>query len=241
MPVYNESQTLQPCVERVLAAELPTSWRRRIEMVDDRSSDESFRIVEKTVSELAKSGAAIRLHRHDVNRGKGAALQTGFDAILCDELTRDDDLVIIQDADLEYDPGDYASLMQPIIDGRADAVLGTRWGGHNPARGVRRRIHELANAALTAASNIMTGLRVRDMECCYKVFPVRVLRALRPMLTEPRFGIEPQMVAGLSRLRVRVAQVAVSYDPRDVDAGKKIRGRDGLVALWVIARERFRR
>jgi glycosyltransferase involved in cell wall biosynthesis len=275
MPVFNEARTLRACVERVLRAPLPAGWERRIEMVDDRSSEENFRVVQQIVQELAcaaddptlargargfeqkhptlargagsdsgREKPVIRLHRHAVNRGKGAALQTGFDAVLGDASTREDDLVIIQDADLEYDPNDYAALMQVMVQGGdvgADAALGTRWGGHNPVRGIARRIHSAGNGMLTIASNLMTGLRVRDMECCYKVFRVDVLRRLRPMLTEERFGIEPQMVAGLSRLKARVAEVAVSYHPRSVEEGKKIGWKDAMRAMWVIMRERFGR
>src|SRR5205823_5035263 len=134
----------------------------------------------------------------------------------------------------------YAKLMQPIIAGQADAVVGTRWGRHRPLASFKHRVHALGNSALTLMSNIMTGYRVSDMECCYKVVSVRLLRQLRPLLTEQRFGIEPQYVAALSRLKARLAEVPVSYDPRGLAEGKKIGWRDGVRALLVIARERFR-
>jgi glycosyltransferase involved in cell wall biosynthesis len=195
--------------------------------------------VQALVDRVQRDGKPLRFLRHEINQGKGAALQTGFDAILKSDAP-DDDLVIIQDADLEYDPNDYASLMRPIIGGEADAVVGTRWGRHYKADSLKRRIHAMGNGALTRLSNLMTGIRVSDMECCYKIMPVSVLRRLRPMLSEKRFGIEPQIVAGLSRLKVRVAQAPVKYDPRGLAEGKKIGWRDGVRALMVIARERFR-
>lgn len=239
IPVYNERGTLDKCVRRVLAAPLPEGWGRLLTIIDDCSAPSHFPAVQQLVNRLHAERKPIRFLRHHVNRGKGAALQTGFDAILSSNAP-ESDFVVIQDADLEYDPNDYASLMQPIIDGRADAVIGTRWGGHYQQRTAKRRVHALGNAWLTMISNLMTGLHVSDMECCYKIMPVGVLWRLRPMLTEERFGIEPQIVAGLSRLRVRVAEEPVKYDPRGLAEGKKIGWRDGVRALLVIARERFR-
>ena len=239
VPVYNERDTLEPCLERILAVELPDGWSLALHLVDDHSADDAYLAAEAVAERLRTSGAHITLSRHDVNRGKGAALQTGFDAIL-DGGAADDDLVSIQDADLEYDPGDLVALMQPIVNGDAGAVVGTRWGEHYDANDLKLKIHALGNRALTWLSNAMTGHHVSDMECCYKMMTVAVLRRLRPMLTEPRFGIEPQMVAGLSRLRVRMMEVPVSYTPRGPSDGKKIGWRDGVRALWVIARERLR-
>src|SRR5262245_39693478 len=213
-------------MRRVLAASLPHGWQARITLVDDRSDDAHFPAVEAVVKRLAGEGVAICFHRHEINRGKGAALQTGFDAVLQKRSTDEEDLVIIQDADLEYDPTDFSNLMQPVLAGSADAVVGTRWGAHYQYKSLKHRIHAMGNGALTLMSNLMTGYRVSDMECCYKVFSVALLRRLRPMLTEARFGIEPQMVAALSRLRARVTEVPVSYDPRGVAAGKKIGWKD---------------
>jgi glycosyltransferase involved in cell wall biosynthesis len=240
IPVYNERNTLSPCVRRVLASPLPAGWDVKIQLIDDRSDDAHFPAVEALARALEHEHQPITLHRHEVNRGKGAALQTGFDVILSLDSVNEDDLVIIQDADLEYDPDDYSRLMQPLIDGKADAVLGTRWGDHRVLPTLKHRIHAMGNGLLTLLSNIMTGYRVSDMECCYKVVPVRTLRRLRPLLSEQRFGIEPQYVAGLARLRARVAEVPVNYDPRGLAEGKKIGWRDGVRALVVIARERFR-
>ena len=239
IPFYNEPDTIERCVRQVIDARLADGWQERIVIVDDRSAEPSHVVIDSLVRQLQTESCDVSLHRHDVNRGKGAALATGFDAVL-DTNPPEDDLVIIQDADLEYDPADYDKLMEPIIRGEAQAVVGTRWGAHNPMRGLRRRIHRWGNGLLTVCSNVMTGYRIRDMECCYKVFSIGVLRRLRPSLNESRFGIEPQMMAGLSRLGVTVSNVPIRYDPRSIAAGKKIGWVDGLQAFRVILRERFR-
>ncbi len=239
IPFYNEPDTVERCVRRVIDARLAEGWRKELVIVDDHSDASCHAVIDSLVRQLEAEGCDVTLHRHDENRGKGAALATGFDAVL-DTHPPDDDLVIIQDTDLEYDPADYDKLMEPIIRGEAQAVIGTRWGDHRPMRGLRRRIHRWGNGFLTACSNVMTGYRVRDMECCYKVFSIDVLRRLRPSLNEPRFGIEPQLMAGLSRLGVTVRDVPISYDPRPIAAGKKIGWVDAIQAFAVILRERFR-
>lgn len=240
IPVFNERDTLDPCLARVVAADLPPGWTCRIIVIDDHSKPIDFKAAEITAARISQHGHDVSLHRHRQNFGKGAALQTGFDIILAED-NPDTDVVIIQDADVEYDPADYAPLLVPIITGSADAVIGTRWGTHRPSGSLKRRFHEWGNRLLTTLSNIMTGFSVTDMECCYKLMPVSLLRRVRPMLTEPRFGIEPQIVAALARLDARVVEVPVSYDPRGVASGKKIGWRDGVRALLVIARERFHR
>jgi glycosyltransferase involved in cell wall biosynthesis len=239
MPVYNERETLEPCLRRVVGAPLPRGWSTRIELVDDHSSEEAFAAARAAFERLVGEGHAATLHRHPVNRGKGAALRTAFDAILAGGAPAAD-LVVVQDADLEYDPGDFARLMEPILAGRVDAVLGTRWGAHRTLPNLKHRVHALGNAVLTMLSNLMTGYRVSDMECCYKLVTVGLLRRLRPMLTEERFGIEPQFVAGL-RLGATVEEVPIRYAPRGPGAGKKIGWIDAVRAVWVIARERCRR
>ncbi len=241
IPVYNERGTLEPCLRRVMAAALPAGWRLDVTLIDDHSDDEHFPAVAALVDRVKAEGFGLVFHRHPVNRGKGAALQTGFDLVLsANPPAADGDLVIIQDADLEYDPNDYAMLMQPLIAGEAQAVVGTRWGDHYHYKSLKHRLHALGNRALTGLSNLMTGYAVHDMECCYKLVSVGLLRRLRPMLTEQRFGIEPQMVAALSRIGARVAEVPVSYDPRSMSAGKKIGVKDGFRALIVISREKLR-
>ncbi len=238
MPVFNEGGTLGEIVARVLAAPLPAGWRSELTVVDDGSRPDAAAAVRECVARHAAAGD-VRLVEHPANRGKGAALMTGFDRVLAS--AADTDAVLVQDADLEYDPVDYAGLLAALR-GPRSAVFGNRWAaGDVQRRGTYRRVHALGNATLTAASNAMTGLRLHDMECCYKLLPVPVLREVRPWLTEERFGIEPQIAAALGRLRVPVAEVPVRYDPRGFAEGKKIRAKDGLRAFWVIARERLRR
>ena len=239
IPFFNERPTLAACVARVLAAPLPSGFTVRLILVDDSSESDASTSAIQLAAQRKTEGHDILLLRHEVNRGKGAALQTGFDSILAGGFTGDD-IVIIQDADLEYDPADYLALLEPIVAGRAAAVLGTRWGDHRDIRGFKRRMHAVGNAALTRLSNIMTGLRVSDMECCYKLMTLDVLRRVRPMLSEQRFGIEPQIVAALSRLGVSVAEAPVRYDPRGLQQGKKIGWTDGVRAIIVMLRERRR-
>ena len=239
VPIYNERNTLEPCLRRVLAVNLPVEWTMDLYLVDDHSEPDACEAVEALARRLQEEGRAVSLRRHEVNRGKGAALQTGFDAILQSDAD-DTDIVVIQDADLEYDPEDFPTLMQPILEDQADAVVGTRWGNHTELLTLKRRIHAWGNSVLTRLSNIMTGYRVSDMECCYKLLRINVLRRLRPRLTEESFGIEPQMVAGLARMGSRVVEVPVRYDPRDFTEGKKIGWIDGVRAIYVIARERKR-
>ncbi len=237
IPFYNEGGTIQPCVRRVLDATLPDGWSSSIVIVDDHSDDASREALKALVDAAGENGHAIDVRRHDRNRGKGAALRTGFDAVLSGN-PADDDVVIIQDADLEYDPADYARLLTRLAGDGVDAVVGTRWGEHHPLTGVFRRLHVWVNRFLTRCSNLMTGLDLTDMECCYKLLPVPLLRAIRPRLTESRYGIEPQMVAALAAHGARVVEVPVSYDPRSTAQGKKIGWRDGVRALWVITRQR---
>ena len=240
IPFYNEGGTVVPCVQRVLAATLPDGWSRSVVVVDDHSDASDRETLREMVAMLKSQGHTIELYRHECNQGKGAALRTGFDAVLAAQPS-DDDFVIVQDADLEYDPTDYSRLMQRLLRGDVDAVVGTRWGEHRTVTGFARRLHAWVNRVLTRCSNLVTGLDLSDMECCYKLLPVRLLQRLRPRLTESRYGVEPQMVAVLAKMEARVGEVPVSYDPRSAAEGKKIGWRDGMRALWVIARERLRR
>ncbi len=233
MPVFDEGPTLARIAGRVAGARLPAGWSLRLVMVDDGSPPEAAAAARE--ASAAHPGVA-ELIVHPRNRGKGAALMTGFDRVLAS--ADDRDAVIVQDADLEYDPGDYAALLAPLESG-AGAVFGNRWGTGAPLTGWRR-LHAAANGFLTWASELATGLGVHDMECCYKLLRVPALRAVRPWLSEERFGIEPQIAAALARARVRVAEVPVRYAPRGFAEGKKIGWTDGVRALWVIARERLR-
>jgi glycosyltransferase involved in cell wall biosynthesis len=187
--------------------------------------------------ELGGEGGVLELIRHARNRGKGAALRTGFDRALA--LASDLDAVLTQDGDLEYDPADWLALLAALPATSMSAVIGDRWA-HPHDGSAWRRLHTLANRTLTGLSNLLTGLRVNDMECGFKLFRVPLLRAVRPWLSEDRFGVEPQLVAALSRLHAQVAQAPVTYDPRDRKRGKKIGPLDGVRAIWVIVRERLR-
>jgi glycosyltransferase involved in cell wall biosynthesis len=237
VPHYEEPRTVAACLERVVAVTLPLGWTMGVQVVDDGSTPEAVSEVARVIESLAAAGHPVGLVRHPVNRGKGAAVRTGFDRAL--SAADPGDLVIIQDADLEYDPADYPALMGPVIEGRADAVVGTRWGPHRPVSGITARVHRLGNRSLTVLSNLACGGRVTDMECCYKLFTPAILARILPRLTEERFGIEPQIMAALAREGARVTEVPVRYDPRGFAAGKKIGVRDLIRAIWVILRERF--
>jgi glycosyltransferase involved in cell wall biosynthesis len=155
----------------VLAAGLPARWSKALVVVDDCSAPGESRVLEALVERLQQQGNRIELQRHQRNQGKGAALRTGFDRVL-GAGPPEDDLVIIQDADLEYDPADYSALMEPLLRGKADAVVGCRFGAHRTLRGAWPRLHAAANRLLTRLSNLATGYRLRDMECCYKLASV---------------------------------------------------------------------
>ena len=230
IPVLDEASTLGTIVERVERCTWPAGWSAAIVLVDD-GSDETAATAAKR---LAESHGVVLL-RHDVNRGKGAALRTGFSQVL--ESASDEDLVGIQDADLEYDPEDLPRLVDAMdsMRGPVDAVFGNRWIGER--RSAIRRVHRLGNRTLTAFSNLLTGLQVSDMECCFKVMRAPMLRTILPDLDEDRFAIEPQLAAALARHGARVIEVGVSYDPRSFAEGKKIGFADGLAAIAAMLRE----
>jgi glycosyltransferase involved in cell wall biosynthesis len=214
IPVYNEIETIDQIVARVKAVPVD----KEIILVDDCSRD-------GTRDHLrAIDDPEVRVLFHDVNQGKGAALRTGFGAAK-------GDLVIIQDADLEYDPAEYPKLMAPIIDGRADVVYGSRFVGGETHR-VLYFWHSVGNRFLTLLSNMMTNLNLTDMETCYKVFRADVLKRIR--IEENRFGFEPEITAKVARLGVRVYEVGISYAGRTYEEGKKIGWKDGVRAIWCI-------
>jgi len=217
IPVYNEADTIEQVVERVLATDL----KKEVIVIDDGSTD-------GTNDHLARLAAAetIKVIVHDHNQGKGAALRTGFAAAT-------GDIVIIQDADFEYDPREYAKLIEPIVDGRADAVYGSRFSGGQSHR-VLYFWHALGNKLLTLLSNMTTNLNLTDMEVGYKVFRREVIRQIQ--IKENRFGVEPEITAKLARLGCRIFEVGVSYAGRTYDEGKKVGWRDGLRAIWCIFR-----
>lgn len=237
IPVFEEPHTLEPCVRRALQAPLPPGWRARLLLVDDASSAATATVADRLAMELAPDGR-LELLRHAANRGKGAALRTGFRRAL--ELAGDADAVLTQDGDLEYDPADWRALIEALPPAPLSAVIGNRWAQASLPT-TWRRLHAGVNRLLTACSNMLTGLQLADMECGFKLLRVPLLRRVLPWLSEDRFGVEPQMVAALSRLRAEVREVPVAYAPRDRSCGKKIGPLDGLRAIWVILSERVRR
>ncbi|MDP1661735.1 MAG: glycosyltransferase family 2 protein [Phycisphaerales bacterium] len=231
IPIYNEQRTLDESVRRLLSTPLPTGIARRTAvLVDDGSSDGTAAAIAALRGDAA---LAPHLHtiRHEANRGKGAAVRTALTAAI--ELAGD--IFIIHDADLEYDPTDHARLLTPIIDGRADAVIGSRFLGDTHR--VLYFWHSVANKAITTLSNIFTNLNLTDIECCSKAFTRPVALQLR--LEEERFGIEPELIAKLARTTphdrtIRIYEVAVSYAGRTYAEGKKITWHDGLAAVGCI-------
>jgi glycosyltransferase involved in cell wall biosynthesis len=218
MPVYNEAAFVQRVIERVEAVDLPAGLDRQLIIVDDASTDGTREILQKV-----PTSAQREIHFHPVNQGKGAALATGFQAAR-------GDYVIIQDADLEYDPQDYGRLLRPMLDGRADVVYGSRFlGGEHR---VLYYWHSVANYWLTTLSNMFTNLNLTDMECGYKLFRREILE--RITVEEPRFGFEPEITAKVAKLGARIFEVPINYAGRTYEEGKKIGWRDGLSALRCI-------
>lgn len=219
IPVYNEEATLEMIAERVRAIDMKTE----IIAVDDGSTDRSREIL----SDLEKRGLVDQVILHDENRGKGAALKTGFQKAT-------GDWVAIQDADLEYNPQELPNLVEPIQAGKADVVFGSRFLGGAPHR-VLFFWHSVANRCLTLLSNMFTDLNLTDMETCYKVFRREILEQIE--LRERRFGVEPELTAKVAKIKgIRIYEVGISYEGRSYEEGKKIGWRDGVSALRCILR-----
>jgi glycosyltransferase involved in cell wall biosynthesis len=220
MPVYNEAKTVAEMIRIVLAQPCVAE----LIVVDDASSDGTWDVLQGLVLD-----PRVRTFRHEVNQGKGAALRTGISRATAD-------IVLIQDADLEYDPAEYPILIQPILLNRADVVFGSRFLGSGSHR-VLYYWHYLGNQFLTTLSNMATNLNLSDMETCYKVFRREVIQAIR--IQEDRFGFEPEITAKVARAGVRIYEVAISYYGRTYAEGKKINWRDGVRAIVCILKYNF--
>jgi len=225
MPCYNEEDTLEDMVRQVFASEPGVPIE--LVIVDDCSADASVEIAQG----LAANDERIQFVQHPRNRGKGAAVRTAIGVAT-------GTIAIVQDADAEYDPQDYRKVIAPILAGEADAVYGSRFLASGSPRGALRR-SVFANRVLTWFANRVNGLRLTDMETCYKAVRTDLLKNFR--LTSERFGIEPEITARLARARARILEVPIAYHPRSHTEGKKIGWRDGAAALWHILKFRFMR
>ena len=224
IPVFNEAATIAQVLQRVHAAPA-AGLTKELVVVDDCSTDGT----RDYLKGLALDRVTCLFHER--NRGKGAALRTGF-------AHARGDIVLIQDADLEYDPEEYPKLLRPILEGKADVVLSSRFLASDPHR-VLYFWHSVGNRGITLLSNVFTNLNLTDIESCYKVFAQQVVRQLR--IEEDRFGVEPELVAKVARLKCRVYEVGVSYAGRTYQEGKKITWKDGVRALWCIVKYSSRR
>jgi len=223
IPCFNEANTIEYLVQAVLSAPLTN---REIIIVDDYSTDSTREILRTKID-----GLVDKIIYHESNQGKGAALRTGFSNVT-------GDVVIIQDADLEYNPQEYPELLKPILDGKADVVYGSRFQGGQAHR-VIYFWHYKGNQFLTLLSNMFTNLNLTDMETCYKVFRIDILKKIK--IQENRFGFEPEITAKIAQLGCRIYEVGISYSGRTYDEGKKISWKDGLKAIWCILKYNFKK
>lgn len=220
IPVYNESATILEIVDKIQSVQLDGIDKELI-IIDDFSTDGTREIIKNF--ELMKD---IKVLYHNKNSGKGAAVKSGFSKVT-------GDFVIIQDADLEYDPQDYHRLLQPLLEDKADVVYGSRFVGAEPHR-VLFFWHSIGNKFLTLFSNMMTNLNLTDMETCYKAFNAKVLKLIN--IEETRFGFEPEFTAKIAKQKLRVFEVGISYYGRTYAEGKKVNWKDGIAAIWCIVK-----
>jgi glycosyltransferase involved in cell wall biosynthesis len=221
IPVYNEERTLEELVRRVQEA----PYEKELILVNDCSKDSTPEIMAR----LEEQYSNVRCFHHEANQGKGGALRTGFTKV-------EGDVVVIQDADLEYDPGDYPVLLRPILEGKADVVYGSRFLG-GPYVRVHLFYHYLGNRFLTLVSNLFTNLNLTDMETCYKVFRREIAQRLD--IKSRTFAVEPEITAKVAKMRARIYEVPISYAGRDYAEGKKIGPKDAMIAIWAIVRWAF--
>ncbi|HAS36386.1 MAG TPA: glycosyl transferase [Flavobacteriales bacterium] len=225
IPAYNEERTIVSLLQAVLDAPLDNCIGKELIVVNDGSKDKTVELVRSFMAENEE--ANIQLFEQDKNRGKGAALHRGI-------LVATGEYLIIQDADLEYDPREYNLLLQAVVEGKADVVYGSRFMGGKPHR-ILFFWHSLGNRFLTMLSNMFTNLNLTDMETCYKLFNTEMVQSLK--LREKRFGFEPEVTAKISRIpKVRIYEVGISYYGRTYEEGKKINWKDGVQAIWCILR-----
>jgi glycosyltransferase involved in cell wall biosynthesis len=223
IPAFNERDTIRELIARVQAAPLPGTLTKEIIIVDDSSTDGTREILQ----DISRSGLG-KVFSHDRNQGKGAALRTAI-------AQTTGDIVLVQDADLEYDPRDYPKLLEPILEGKADVVYGSRFAGGESKR-VLFFWHYVGNKVITILSDMFTNLNLTDMMTCYKVFRGEIIRKIQ--VEENRFGFEPEITAKVARMGARVYEVGISYSGRTYAEGKKITWKDGWRALWTILKYR---
>jgi len=225
IPVYNEANTIHLILDKVKNVKLLNEITKEVILVNDCSTDSTDESIRTYIDNNTEMD--IKYYSHEVNKGKGAALHTGIKKST-------GDFLIIQDADLEYDPLEYNEMLQPILNGFADVVYGSRFMGHKPHR-ILFFWHSIGNNVLTFLSNMFTNLNLTDMETCYKMFNTKILQSLE--LKENRFGFEPEVTAKIARVpKIRIYEVGISYYGRTFEEGKKISWKDGFRAIWCIIR-----
>lgn len=228
IPAYNEAKTIHLILDKVKAVQLLNNIEKELIIINDCSTDNTEEVILNYIK--LNSDLKISYYSHEINKGKGAALHTGIQKATGDYL-------IIQDADLEYDPNEYNLLIKPVLDGFADVVYGSRFMGGNPHR-ILFFWHTIGNKFLTFLSNMFTNLNLTDMETCYKMFKTDIIKNIK--LNEKRFGFEPEVTSKIARIpKIRIYEVGISYYGRTYEEGKKIGWKDGFRALFCIAKYGF--